>query len=87
MSSGTCGGCKRMTNSATSDWWLTPDLTPTKCFVAWENGVAVQGCAFSGLTPGAQFLYQETIDKWNINSKKTVEEHMRDMIRGQKNEM
>lgn len=76
MSAGTCGGCKRMTNSVTSDWWLTPDLTPTKCYIAWENGKAVQGCAFAGLTVGAQRLYQETIDGWNKNSKKSIAEHL-----------
>lgn len=85
MPSGTCSGCKRMTNSATSNWWVTLDLTPTKCFIAWENGIAVQGCAFSGLTPGAQHIYQETINKINENSKKSPADHVKDMIEGDKN--
>jgi hypothetical protein len=79
MSTGTCKSCKKMTNSATSDWWFTPDHVPTKCFIAWENGIAIKGCAFDKLTPGAQFLYQEQIDKWNKNSKKTTEEHLEDI--------
>jgi len=72
MSSGICSGCKRVTNSTTSDWWSTPDYIPTKCFIAWENNVAVPGCAFNELSSGAQFLYQKSIDEWNKNSKKTI---------------
>ena len=80
MSVGTCSGCKKMTNSATSDWWFTPNFTPTKCYIAWENKIAIHGCAFDKLTPGAQFLYQEMIDNWNINSKKTDKEHLDDIL-------
>ena len=79
MSTGICGGCKKMTNSATSDWWFTPDFTPTKCYIAWENDVAIPGCAFDRLSVGAQVLYRETIDEWNKNSKKAVKEHTDDL--------
>jgi hypothetical protein len=79
MSTATCQGCKKITNSATSDYWFTTDFIPTKCYIAWENNIAIPGCAFNKLTPGAQFLWQETIDKWNINSKKTNEEHLEDI--------
>lgn len=47
MPTGLCSGCGRMTNSTTSNWWLTKDYKPTKCVVAWEeNGEAVRGCGY-----------------------------------------
>ena len=82
MSSGLCTGCNRITNSATSDWWFTKRFIPTKCYVAWENNIAVKGCAFDELPPISQKQYQDTIDGWNKNSKKTVEEHIKDMTEG-----
>lgn len=47
MPTGTCLGCRRTTNSTTSNWWQNKDRTPTKCLVAWEeSGEAVRGCAY-----------------------------------------
>ncbi len=45
----TCKGCKRITNSATSNMWLTKDFIPTECYVAWENNKPVKGCGYNRL--------------------------------------
>lgn len=42
-----CKGCGRMTNSTTSNWWLTKDHHPTKCYVAWDDkDNPVKGCGY-----------------------------------------
>jgi len=66
MPTAICQGCGRITNSATSNWWFTNDKIPTKCFIAWEENVAVRGCAFDELiTKNARNMWQNTIDKWS----------------------
>lgn len=83
MPTTTCKGCGRITNSATSNWWLTDDFIPTKCFIAWEGNIAVQGCAFNSLiTKNARDMWQDAIDKWNKNANKTIEEHLSDLAEG-----
>ena len=65
MSAETCQGCKRLTSNVASDYLDNPDHIVTKCFMAWEKNKAVRGCAFNGLSEGAQMLWQEFIDKTN----------------------
>jgi hypothetical protein len=47
MSVGKCLGCGELTNSCTSDWWLTPDRKPHKCYVRWINNKPEKGCGYN----------------------------------------
>jgi len=46
MPMGPCGGCGKITNSTTSNWWLTNDLKPTECYAAYVDNKWVKGCAY-----------------------------------------
>lgn len=46
MSAKICKGCGRPTNTATSNWLDNADFEPTECYVAWEDGKPVKGCAY-----------------------------------------
>lgn len=46
MPVGKCGGCGRITNSTTSNWWeLKHWGKPTHCYAAFVDGKWVKGCA------------------------------------------
>ena len=49
MPTGICKGCGKTTNSATSNWWMTKNFEPTKCYVAFEDDVPVKGCGYNDL--------------------------------------
>ena len=50
MPSGICGGCSRITNSTTSDWWFTATRDhATECYAAFVDGKWVKGCAYDKL--------------------------------------
>lgn len=63
-----CQNCGRITNSATSNYWLNtePDGktpkevgVPTICYVAFENEEPVKGCAYKeGLKPWFDHLIE-----------------------------
>lgn len=54
MPSGECQGCKRVTNSAVSNWWDDFDRAgkpkelgvPTECYAAYVDDAWVKGCAY-----------------------------------------
>jgi hypothetical protein len=52
MPSGPCKGCGYITNSTTSNWWLTKDLKPNKCYVRWINNKPEKGCGYNELEEG-----------------------------------
>lgn len=59
MPTDTCRGCGRITNSATSDYWLnkTSEGKPkefgvaTECYAAFVDGVWVEGCKYDAKNP------------------------------------
>lgn len=54
MPIGTCVGCGRTTNSATSNWWRTNSDgvgAATECYAAFVNGQWIRGCAYARADP------------------------------------
>lgn len=83
MPVGPCGGCGRETNSAVSNWWLTKDLKPTKCAVAWEeDGTAVRGCGYDTASAHMKAFADEMIKGSNERRAKVAEDKVTVFLAG-----
>jgi len=77
MPVGPCGGCGRMTNSTTSNWWMTKDRKPTKCAVAWEeDGTAVRGCGYDQASKHMKEYADKVIKSSNERAAKAVRQQV-----------
>jgi len=82
MPVGLCGGCGRITNSTTSNWWMTNDRKPTKCAVAWEkDGTAVRGCGYDQASKQMQEYADEVIKSSNERAARAPREQVNGTIK------
>ena len=54
--------CGRETNSSLSNYWKT-DGKPTRCFLAVENDVWVEGCAWDEISEKMKPMYVAQLGK------------------------
>jgi hypothetical protein len=69
MSDKICANCGRLTNTAVCQWTdpIRPDKKANKCYVAFENGKWVKGCAYDEADP----IYEKPIfDKLILSTSK-----------------
>ena len=68
MPAGFCRGCKRITNSVTSNWWDLKNFgKPTMCWGAYVKGQWVKGCAYDKASDVSRVIVDKLI---RLNKKK-----------------
>ncbi len=71
-----------MTNSTTSNWWMTEDRKPTKCAVAWEeDGTAVRGCGYDQASKHMKDYADKVIKSSNERLTRAVREQVNGTVK------